>query len=326
MHEWSQLPPFDRSPINGFRCVKYIDKEYFPTSSLRQIDLGEGRNFSDEKQVSDEVLEVFKNQFNYDKSDLNTILEKRDESAQDWKIEKISFDAAYGKERVIAYLFLPKNTSPPFQTVVFFPGADALQKRELLDYVGNIWNIDYILKTGRAVMFPVYKGTFERNDGLTFEKVIPKPSHEYTEWLISWVKDFKRSVDFLESRADIDTSKLGFYGISWGASLGGIIPAIDKRLKVAILNVGGFWDDWKPFPEADAFNFVTRIKIPVLMLNGKYDAIFPFERVVKPFYNLLGTPTTDKKLFIYETDHKVPKDELIKESLSWLDRYLGPVK
>jgi hypothetical protein len=36
--------------------------------------------------------------------------------------EKVTFDAAYDGERVTAYLFLPKNGSPPFQVVVYYPG------------------------------------------------------------------------------------------------------------------------------------------------------------------------------------------------------------
>jgi eukaryotic-like serine/threonine-protein kinase len=62
------------------------------------------------------------------------------------------------------------------------------------------------------------------------------------------------------------------------------------------------------------------------MLNGKYDYTFPFDKTVKPFYELLGTPAKDKKLVLYETDHYVPKNELIKEVLGWLDKYFGPVK
>lgn len=323
----SQLPSFDRSPKNGFRCIKYIEKDNFPQSTLDVVDIGDGRNFSKEKSVKDDIFEIFKNQFLYDKSDLNYRVEDRDESAKDWIIEKITFDAAYGNERIIAYLYLPKNSSPPFQTIVFFPGADAISQKSYLNYRGALqWNFGFILKTGRAVICPVYKGTFERNNGNTADKAVPKPSHEYNEWLISWVKDFKKSIDYLETRSDIDTSKLGYFGYSWGASLGGVIPAIDRRLKVSILNVGGFWGNWKPLPEADAYNYVTRIRIPVLMLNGKYDAIFPLDKAVKPFYNLLGTPEKDKKLLIYDTDHSVPREESIKESLAWLDHYLGPVK
>ncbi len=42
-------------------------------------------------------------------------------------------------------------------------------------------------------------------------------------------------------------------------------------------------------------------------------------------FELLGTPPADKKRLIYDRGHSVPKAELIRESVAWLDRYLGPV-
>jgi hypothetical protein len=62
------------------------------------------------------------------------------------------------------------------------------------------------------------------------------------------------------------------------------------------------------------------------MLNGRYDTQMPFENTVLPFFNLIGTSDNDKRLCVYETDHYVPKSEMIKETLNWLDHYLGPVK
>jgi hypothetical protein len=59
------------------------------------------------------------------------------------------------------------------------------------------------------------------------------------------------------------------------------------------------------------------------MLNGRYDFIFPYESTVKPMFDLLGTQEKDKRLVLYETDHFVPKSEIIKETLSWLDKYFG---
>jgi hypothetical protein len=47
---------------------------------------------------------------------------------------------------------------------------------------------------------------------------------------------------------------------------------------------------------------------------------------VKPMFDLLGTPPDQKKLNVYESDHFIPSNELIKETLAWLDHYLGPVK
>jgi hypothetical protein len=105
----SQLPSFDRSEKNGFRCVQYIDKEKIPESAFQRKEYSEGTDFSKVKSVEDNIFKIYKNQFLYDKTDLNEKVEENDNSNDDWTIEKITFNSAYGKERVIAYLFLPKN-------------------------------------------------------------------------------------------------------------------------------------------------------------------------------------------------------------------------
>ncbi len=61
------------------------------------------------------------------------------------------------------------------------------------------------------------------------------------------------------------------------------------------------------------------------MLNGKYDVFFPPETSSQPMFDLLATPLEDKRLILYETDHIPPRNEYIKETLAWLDKYLGPV-
>ena len=79
-------------------------------------------------------------------------------------------------------------------------------------------------------------------------------------------------------------------------------------------------------PEVNAINYLPRVKIPTLMLNGKYDMIFPYDKAIKPMFDFLGSPKKDKKLKLYNTDHIPPQNEFIKETLAWLDKYLGSVK
>ena len=110
----------------------------------------------------------------------------------------------------------------------------------------------------------------------------PKENHTYTEHLVKWVKDFSRSVDYLETREDIDTSKIGYFGWSWGGRMGAIIPAVEDRLKLIMLVVPGMYSYNKALPEADVINYITRVKIPVLMLNGRYDHVFVYEKDVGP--------------------------------------------
>ncbi|GAF84642.1 unnamed protein product, partial [marine sediment metagenome] len=321
----SQLPLFDRSPKNGFRCVNYIDIDKIPEKVFQLAEYTKLRDYYKEEPVSDAIFQAYKNQFLYDKTELDADLYETDESSDDWTIEKITFNAAYGNERVLAYLYLPKETSPPYQTVIHFPNANAARWTSIKDNRHIFWVLDFILKNGRAVMYPVYKGTYERQDGLTSERWVSQ-SHAHTEYLVKLVKDFSRSIDYLDTRPDIDSDKLAYLGASWGGHLGAIIPAVEERLKASILIVGGLRHRRRARPEADAINYVSRVTIPVLMLNGRYDYSFPLEMSVIPMYNLLGTPESDKLLKIYETDHNVAKNEFIKETLNWLDKYLGPVK
>lgn len=62
------------------------------------------------------------------------------------------------------------------------------------------------------------------------------------------------------------------------------------------------------------------------MLSGQLDDDFPLETSARPFFQLLGTPDEYKKHVTAEGGHFVPRPILIRETLDWLDRYLGPVK
>jgi dienelactone hydrolase len=84
------------------------------------------------------------------------------------------------------------------------------------------------------------------------------------------VKDFRRSIDYLETRPDIDKERLAYYGMSGGAWRGPIISAVEERLDASILLAGGFL--WKRTrPEVHQLNYVTRVRMPTLMLYGRYD-------------------------------------------------------
>jgi dienelactone hydrolase len=323
----SQAPALDRSPRNGFRCALYLDPDKIPKSAFAMVKADEPRDFYKMKPVSDPVFQVYKEQFSYDKTDLKARVEWRNESSKDWIQEKITFNAAYDNERVIGYLFLPKKSPPPHQTVIYFPGAGAIDQRSSQDlhkYGEFDSNLSFIVRNGRAVLFPVYKLTFERGYD-TMERLQKSLSfRQWTELYIEIFKDFKRSIDYLETRPDIDSKRLAYIGASWGGVLGAILPAVEDRLKVSILIVGGM--EFYGVPAIDQITYVNRVRIPTLMLNGRYDMNYPYETRVKPMFDLLGTPKDQKDLKLYDTDHYIPRIEEIKEALAWLDRYLGPVE
>jgi len=323
---WSQAPPSDRSPKNGFRCAVYVHPEQIPKSLLEPVEVAESLDFYKIKPAPDSVFQFYKEQYSYDKSALDARVEARDETPKDWIKEKISFAAAYDNERVPAYLFLPKNGSPPYQTVIYFPGSGSVMERSSQDIetIGEFRWLQPLIKNGRAVLYPVYIATFERASDALYEIHTGADSHQYTELFIKLVKDLRRSIDYLETRPDIDSKGLAYLGFSWGGMYGAIIPAVEDRLKASILNVGGMWGGVRP--EVDSINYISRMKIPTLMLNGRYDMTFVYETDVKPMFDLMGTPKDQKKLVLYDTDHFIPRNEYIKETLAWLDKYLGPVK
>lgn len=79
-------------------------------------------------------------------------------------------------------------------------------------------------------------------------------------------------------------------------------------------------------PEVDEINFVSRVKVPTLVLSGRYDDVFPLNTMSIPFFERLGTPAQHKKQLIFPTQHAVPRREEITATLDWLDRYLGSMK
>ena len=211
---------------------------------------------------------------------------------------------------------------PPFQTVVYFPGGPAAQTKD--DPVQEIkLYADSVPRSGRALLCPVFKGTYQRSDELA--PSTDPASACYRDHRIAWAKDLRRSIDFLETRTDIDHEKLSFFGFSWGGCEAPVMLAVEERLKVAIL-VAGSLDPFRYYPEADPFNFASRVRIPVLMLNGRYDPLNPVESGQLPLFRLLGTPEKGKKHVIYESGHAPPRKDVVRESLAWLDEYLGPVK
>lgn len=324
----SQAPPMDRSVKNGFRCALYRDSANIPQEAFEAVTLSDAIDYYREKPVPDSVFQVYKEQFSYDKTPLNTQVESTKENPEGWIQEKVTFDAAYGSERITAYLFLPKNASPPYQTVIYFPGSASAWKEssdDIEDYYEFPLFLSFIVRNGRAVLYPVYKGTFERRVSLPHgDPSKPHDSHLFRDYQIQLIKDFRRSVDYLESRPDVASNKLAYYGMSWGGWLGAIIPAVEGRLQTSVLVASGFIPI-STRPEVSQINYVTRVKIPTLILNGKYDTILPYETSSKPLFDLLGTPKDQKQLKLYETDHIPPRNEFIKETLAWLDRYLGPV-
>ena len=308
------LSPLSRTASNGFRCVRNIASLPAEAKAERQQM---SRDLVNERPVPDETFRIYKSMYTYDHTPLHARVEAKQHDSPDWQKEKISFDAAYGKERMSAYLFLPAKVRAPYQAVMFFPSARVLGIPNS-ESLGDMKFVDYVIRSGRAVMYPVYKGTYERPG----PDSIPSTAAG-REALVQQSKDVGRSLDYLQTRPDIDLNRVGYLGVSMGAAQGVIFTAVEDRFKAVVFLDGGFSDE-RPLPGTDQIDFAPRLKAPVLMISGRYDWVFGGKDVL---FRMLGASATDKKAVTFETAHDVSEQraDLIREVVAWFDKYLGKV-
>ena len=313
--------PFERRLTFGFRCARFPSP--IPQALLGPVPfLNRDRRL--DKPVDEKTYQVFRSLHAYDKTELSSTVDSVEDQSPYWRVNHVSFRAAYGNERdrVIAHIYLPKNAKPPYQVVAFMGGNNILSQSRFDDRDVH-HNFEFIIRSGRAVIVPAYSGTLERGPGDYYHR--RGEPQRWQEMNLLWSKDLGRSIDYLETRPDIDTHKLAFFGISFGAGAAPRLVAVETRIKAAILVSGGSWE--KVPPAVDPWNFAPRFKVPVLMLNGKDDFGFPLETSQLPLFRQLGTPEKDKKHVLFDGGHAslLTRLEMVKEALDWLDRYLGPV-
>jgi serine/threonine protein kinase/dienelactone hydrolase len=306
--------PMARDRGFGFRLIR----EGTPPPPAAAADISVAKQKVPEP-VDDATYRTYARLYDYDAMPLNATTDEVDDSHASWRREKVSFDAAYSSERVPAYVFIPKNARPPYQTIVFFPGSDAVEtassRRLWLQWV------DFFMKSGRVVIYPIYKGTYERR---VTGPLGPVASRDLR---VQRVKDVRRTLDYIASRADLDPQRVAYYGLSLGANYGAVALAIEPRFKTAVLLAGGLHYSPRTLPEGQRQNFLPRVTLPVLVVNGRDDFTAPYEQSQRPMFELLGTPAANKRHVVLDGGH-LPADYTrgVREILGWTDRWLGPVE
>jgi len=276
------------------------------------------RDYYSEHPVSDEIFEVYRRLYAYDRTALNDEVVASEE-VKHWTREEIELDAAYGNERLTVFLYLPRDTEPPYRPIVYFPGSGAIEYRE--NPAADSFLFSFLITSGHAVLFPVYKGTYER--GTELKSDIQDETNMYREHVIQWSQDLGRSLDYLQTRSDMVMDQLGYVGLSWGSAVAPVMLAIEGRIRVSVLVSGGLAPN-PTQPEVDPFNFLPRVRIPTLMINVPNDYFYPLEASQKPFFQFLGSEQKDHVLL--NGGHLPPMNDTARETLGWLDRFPVPQK
>jgi formylglycine-generating enzyme required for sulfatase activity/dienelactone hydrolase len=325
---WNDMPyafswavwqsPWNRSAQNGFRCVR--DPAEPPLALLAALNPSI-RDPAKLKPVSDETFRHFRSMYVREPAPLQAREEVSDDSAPYWRRQVVSYETGLPKQRMRTMLALPKNARPPFQVVVYIPGSNTLGLKSMETFsVEAARQHDFLMKSGRAMVFPTMWGTFERQAGL---QTLQHNRDDITHWM----HDLGATLDYLASRSEFDGGRIAYLGESMGARLATILLPLEPRFKLGILFDGGL-----PFTprasEADEVNFAPRVRVPVLMINGRYDQFWPVQLAQEPLFRLMGSADKDKKFVLVDSGHGVllQRGEVARQVLDWLDRYFGAPK
>jgi dienelactone hydrolase len=166
--------------------------------------------------------------FDYDRS---SVLDVRDslaftESGVD--VHRVSFVSPRGG-RATALLHLPhdslRTTKDGVPGIVMLHGAP-----------GDAWGMGGIAmpvaRHGAIVL--VLDAPFARRDKDNPLSFTPGDSVDQVQLLV----DLQRAVDVLLARSDVDPSRLGFVGVSYGAAIGAAFAGVERRIAAYALLVG----------------------------------------------------------------------------------------
>ena len=312
---YGRFPGFHTSDKRGFRCALNPDS----TGNDGNVRIEINKEIPVYTRSSDQDFARWVRAYDYLKSPLDPQLEQQETDA--WIRERITFNGADG-ERAIAYLYLPKNFPRPLQVIHFVPPSDVEMGQKPATRAAETF-LETEIKSGRAVFVVLLKGYIERLRLAGF--VSPDPSTaEYRDKIVNWITDLRRGLDYIETRNDIDSKKIAFFGPSSGASVGLILAAVDRRYASVYLVASGIRNPNTRFiAEANFINFAPHIRGPILMLQGRYDEILAWKTEAEPLYKLLSEP---KQLILHDGGH-APSFELFATTTHrWLDETLGPVK
>ncbi len=315
--EFGTLPGFYSSQTVGFRCVKMSTDGTFDQSGT-WLDIT--TLIPSYTPVDNATFEGFLSHYKYDRKQLDVQIEEVVET-EDWIREKVTF-AGIDNDRIIAYLFLPKRATKPFQCLSFMPGYDIFLGRTTPEYIE--WFLAPHIKAGRAVWGVVPKGAVERP--FKQEPIVPsRTSVSYRDRIIYWSTEFSIGLDYLATREDIDMDRISHIGFSMGSSWVGIMHTAVERRYRSIVFVGAGIIPWlvSVLPEVNQVNFAPRIEAPKLVLQGKYDEVIVYSTMTKPFYDMLPQP---KRLALVDGGHMPPLELRVPIINNWLDETLGPVK
>jgi dienelactone hydrolase len=254
---------------------------------------------------TDSVARVHAALFSYDATlPLNARTFDRMDSAT-FVREKLVFDGWRGA-RVPGLVAVPKTPVGRRPVIVLVDGLGGWKERW---WQPTSWNrgkvlIDSLLRSGFAVAMVDAPSSGERifeNDFESAETFVRRQA-QWRDMGLQNAIEVRRLLDYLATRSDIDTSRVGMLGLSHGGMMTFVLSALEPRVKAAVAGLTPLHN----IPDALLpYNYAASIRIPFLMLAGRTDSWYTQAEADRAL-GMLGSAA--KELTWYEVGHRLPDD------------------
>jgi dienelactone hydrolase len=215
------------------------------------------------------------------------------------------FEVSVGEESVPGLLWSPDGSVKPEATVLLGHGRTGDKRNPYLlalaqRLAGRGWNAVAIDASGHGERRAPDAGSDW-----------PRPDADEA------TRDWHAAIDYLRGAADLNTERLGYWGLSMGAALGISLIAGDHRIRAAVLGLSR--PNWPSPPGTRVRADAATLACPVLFLVNWDDRLVPRSQSFELF-DLIGS--SDKRLHAYRGDHYELPDEAITASEVFFARYL----
>jgi eukaryotic-like serine/threonine-protein kinase len=304
------------SPALGFRCARDVPGA---APNRSPLEIPPGRGTPQYRPVDDATYRSLLRYYAYDRGQLDANVVER-LTTPDWTRETIRIAGPW-RDPTVVYLYLPVRARRPLQTIAFVPGSNTFFEAGPSDETERIMGPH--VKAGRAVFTVLFKGMVGRPWDAG-HVAAPLASVQYRQELVMHATELRRSLDYLETRSDLDLTRLGYVGFSLGSGGWLLLAAIEPRFRSVVLVGGGIDERYLPtLPEARSFNFAPHIAAPKLLLSGRYDEEHPWVSRGLPLWRLLREP---KRLTVVDGGHLPRAEERVPAINTWFDETLGSVR
>jgi hypothetical protein len=206
------IDPLDRAPENGLRLMHTLG-EPVDSTLLDPVVLNHEALTVQREPVSDETFEAMRFQYTHvNRAPDNVTINVVDEN-DTWVAEEVVLEYP-GDATLTVFVVSPANPVESLQPIIYMPHAGGVQNipnRQLLEQM-SIMN--YVVQAGRAIVIPVYAGTAQR--------YVERPDDEAAaadfdrRIALARYADIANTIDYLQSREDVDGDAIGFLGLHVG--------------------------------------------------------------------------------------------------------------